>query len=119
MNFPHVQEHTHTHTHGVETEVQKALPPRMGDEKLLSRERDLTFANDPIYKPNYRLITTLQELTSNPMHDFQQPTLPFFAKLCLELFHHANEEQKTFAYQATCNILRQNFQFLSAKQAVP
>ena len=53
-----------THTHGAETEVQKALPPMMGDEKLLSRERDFTFANYPIHYPSFRIITPLQELTS-------------------------------------------------------
>ena len=74
MNFPHVQEHTLTH--GAETEVQKALPPIMGDEKLLSRERDLTFANYPSNCPSFRLITPLQEHTSNPKHDFQQPAQP-------------------------------------------
>ena len=53
-----------THTHGAETEVQKALPPMMGDEKLLSRERDFTFANYPIHYLSFRIITPLQELTS-------------------------------------------------------
>ena len=106
MNFPHVQEHTLTH--GAETEVQKALPPIMGDEKLLSRERDLTFANYPSYCPSFRLITPLQEHTSNPKHDFQQPAQPaltFFAKLCLV---HVNEEQQALAYQATGRTFNYN-----------